>query len=322
MVRSDHNKFVFQLDWNLLRTFLVIVEENSISRAAARLMRGQPAVSLALQRLEQEMGCKLIERGKGSFRLTAAGRRLFEECDGIFSDVSRLRDVTMRASQNVSGNVTISLASHVITPILNDMLRVMHQTYPDITFEIKTATSHQVARSVLDRDASFGICLVNQRVHELEYTLFYREFFGFFCGKPHRLYGQTGLSISDIQYCDTVSFETDDLNDALRPIALLREKWGLVHRTVGKSSQLEEVRRMIECGLGIGALPLHVVERELRDGSLWRLPPYQDPPAIDIFLTRHPKKRMNRAEKACLDYLFQAVQDIPLAERTYHGSTE
>ncbi len=321
MPRNENDKFVFQLDWNLLRTFVVIAEESSISRAANRLMRGQPAVSLALQRLEHEMGCTLIERGKGSFRLTAAGRRLFEECDGIFTDVSRLRDVTKRASQNVSGNVTICLASHVISPILNDMLRVMNQTYRDITFVIQTATSHQVARSVLERDVSFGICLVNQRIHELKYTLFYREFFGFFCGKPHPLFGKSGLTLRDIQHCDTVSFETDDLNDALRPIALLREKWGMHHRTVGKSSQLEEVRRMIECGLGIGALPLHVVERELRDGHLWRLPPYQNPPAIDIFLTQHPKKRMNRAEMACLEYLHQAIQELPLTDRTYHGST-
>lgn len=322
MRQTPHDKFVFQLDWNLLRTFLVIAEENSISRAANRLMRGQPAVSLALKRLETEMGCRLIERGTGNFRLTSAGRRLLEECDSIFSDVARLRDVTKQAADVISGNVTISLASHVISPLFDDMLTEINATYPDVSFVIKTATSHEVAQSVFDRDASFGICLVNQRIPELEYTLFYREFFGFFCGPTHPLFGKTGLSITDIQYCDAVSFETDDLNDALRPIALLREKWGLVHRIVGRSSHLEEVRRMIQCGLGIGALPLHVVDRELRDGLLWRLPPYQDPPAIDIFLAVHPKKRMNRAETACLDHLRRAISEVPIAHRTYYGSTD
>ena len=60
-------KFAFRLDWNLLRSFMVIAEEGSITRAAHRLLRGQPSVSLALQRLEAELGCKLIDRGHGPF---------------------------------------------------------------------------------------------------------------------------------------------------------------------------------------------------------------------------------------------------------------
>ncbi len=83
-------KFAFRLDWNLLRSFMVIAEEGSITRAAHRLLRGQPSVSLALQRLEAELGCKLIDRGHGTFRLTAAGLQLQSECAEMFAGVVRL----------------------------------------------------------------------------------------------------------------------------------------------------------------------------------------------------------------------------------------
>jgi hypothetical protein len=59
-VYSD--KFVTNLDWNLLRTFVVIVEEGGITAAATRLLRRQPTLSAALGRLESQIGSRLIKR--------------------------------------------------------------------------------------------------------------------------------------------------------------------------------------------------------------------------------------------------------------------
>ena len=90
---SSSDNFITNLDWNLLRTFVVIAEEGSITSAAARLLRRQPTVSAALSRLEAQIGQRLIERGGGTFRLTAAGRELYRECAEIYSSVSRLKEV-------------------------------------------------------------------------------------------------------------------------------------------------------------------------------------------------------------------------------------
>ncbi len=46
---------------------------------------------------------------------------------------------------------------------------------------------------------------------------------------------------------------------------------------------------MIVSGLGIGPLPVHVVERDVRDGLLWRLPPYKKPAAVGIYMVTNPK---------------------------------
>lgn len=296
---------------------MVIVEEGSFTRAAHRLLRGQPSVSLALQRLESELNCRLIERGKGSFRLTAAGSTLYDECTDIFRNVSGLKEITTAASKEISGEISIHLASHVITPLLDDLLTETKGLYPNVTFNIKTATSATVTSAVLDRHASFGICLVNRKLTDLTYDVLYREFFSFYCGLPHPLFGRSGLTMEDLRDYDIVSFDTDDLNDALRPVALLRKQWDMAQRIVGRSSQLEEVRRMIQCGLGIGSLPIHVLERDVRDGLLWRLPPYEDPPEVDIFLVRNPKKKLNRAEQFFVTRLLDQIKTMPLALRTY-----
>lgn len=311
------SRFSAQLDWNLLRTFVVIVEAGSITAAAQRLLRGQPAVSLALKRLEDALGVRLIERGRGQFDLTEAGQALYRECAELYSGVARLLDLARAAEADISGQVTIHLASHVVTPLLDDLLACAHRAHPRIRFRLRTATSAEVARAVLDRSASFGICLVNRHHPDLEYGVLYREFFGFYCGPDHPLFGQTGLTLENLRGQRAVSFETDDLNDALRPVALLRRQSALDQTVVGRSSQLEEVRRMILCGLGIGALPVHVAARDEKDGLLWRLPPYIDPPAVDIHLVSNPRNRLNRAEALLLSELRQRIADLPLAARTY-----
>lgn len=310
-------KFVFQLDWNLLRTFLVIAEEQSITLAAHRLLRGQPSVSLALKRLETELGCRLVDRGHGAFRLTAAGRRLYTECSDMFSGVGRLPEAVREAVGEISGEIHILLASHVVTPLLDEQLMALSRDHPKIRFNIRIDTSVRVVQAVRERSASFGICLVNRRFQDVEYDLLYREYFGFYCGPSHPLFGRKNLTMSDLHDYPAVSFDTEDLNDALRPVALLRSKWGLDYDIVGRSSQLEEVRRMIECGLGIGSLPIHVMERDEAAGRLWRLPPYKDPPEVDIFLVTNPAKRLNRAEELMIAQLKRAIEQTPIAERTY-----
>lgn len=311
------SKFVFQLDWNLLRTFLVIAEEKSITRAAHRLLRGQPSVSLALKRLETEFGCRLVDRGYGTFRLTAAGRRLYAECSDVFGGVARLPELIRETEQEISGDVQILMASHVVTPLLDTQLTSISQAHPKIRFNIRIDTSMKVVQAVRERQVSFGICLVNRKFKDVVYQLLYREYFGFYCGPQHPLFGRRDLTMTDLRDYPAVSFDTDDINDALRPVALLRSKWGLDYDIVGRSSQLEEVRRMIQCGMGIGSLPIHVVERDVADGRLWRLPPYDDPPEVDIFFITNPDKRLNRAEDLMIRCMNEAIKATPLTERTY-----
>ena len=74
---------------------------------------------------------------------------------------------------------------------------------------------------------------------------------------------------------------------------------------------------MITCGLGVGPLPIHVVARDVRDGILWRLPPYQNPPKVDIHLVTNPTKRFNRAEARFVETLRSDLARIPFADRIY-----
>jgi DNA-binding transcriptional LysR family regulator len=317
MLKDAGDRLARELDWNLLRTFMIVVQEGSVTGAARRLYLRQPTVSSALKRLETRLGKRLIDRGPAQFQVTAAGEALYRECVEIYGSVARVAVLTREMEDEITGHVRISMASHVVSPVLNEVLATFHATHPTATYEIEVATSAEVTGAVLEKSASFGICLVHKQLPQLDYQVMYREYFGFFCGPAHPLFGRRGLTLEDLRGHASVSFKTDRLSDALRPVALLRAQHDLDERVVGYSSHLEEVRRMIVAGLGIGPLPIHVVQRDVRDGLLWRLPPYEDPPAIDIFLVWNPRCQHNRAEAALLADLRSAIETRPLSERTY-----
>lgn len=313
----DAPRLARELDWNLLRTFVVIAEASSITNAAERLRLKQPSVSSALKRLEERLGKKLVERSPGIYRLTETGRLLYREAVEVQGAITRIATAIRDVTDEVSGHVRIAMASHVVCPLFDRALRDFHQAHPRATLSIEILRSRDALAAVTGRQASLAVCLVHTRSARLEYRRLYREFFGLFCGPEHELFGRTGLAAEHLRGQRSVSFVTDQMDDALRPVAILRAAAGLDQRIVGTSANLEEVRRMILAGLGIGPLPIHVARPDIEAGRLWRLPPYESPPAIDVHVVWNPALRMNRAEAAFRDRLVDGIAQVPVEERTY-----
>jgi len=74
---------------------------------------------------------------------------------------------------------------------------------------------------------------------------------------------------------------------------------------------------MVIAGLGVGPLPVHVAARDVQDRQLWQVPPYDDLPAIDVYLVWNERATKNRAEENMLKGLHEAIDNTPMAARTY-----
>ena len=121
-------RLVWELDWNLLRTFVVIAEVKSITRAAERLNLKQPSVSNALRRLEDRVGRRLVERDATRFDLTEVGQLLYEQSVEVFGTISQLPQLVRGVSDDVTGHVTIAVASHVVSPIFDRARMEFHRS--------------------------------------------------------------------------------------------------------------------------------------------------------------------------------------------------
>ena len=117
--RRRELQFARNIDWNLLKLFYEIVQAQGLTGAAQELSRKQPAISLALRRLEERLNVVLCRRGPSGFELTDEGQVLAEVC---FRIMEQVREVPYRLSDlkaEVRGHVRVRLVSNLVTDELD-----------------------------------------------------------------------------------------------------------------------------------------------------------------------------------------------------------
>ncbi|MBR0779977.1 LysR family transcriptional regulator [Bradyrhizobium iriomotense] len=297
MSRSDAR--IQHLNWNLLRTFLVIVEERSITKAADRLFVRQPSVTAALQKLEETLGCQLIQRDSRRFVLTVQGEALRQECAEIFLRVERIGERLSTKEDDLTGQVRILTVTNLAVPQLDQALRQMRRRHPSITMRIDVANSQDIVRAIAQKQAPFGFCLLSKPLAGLDCKFVLREKFGIYCGASHPLYGRTDVSLEELRQEAFVAFTCGQHGGALEPMIALRDGAGLGTWTVGESPHLEEVRRLIAAGIGIGILPVDST-RPLGSDELRLIPALQDRLGADAYFLTNPDTELGAAERAFL----------------------
>ncbi|KAF0865600.1 LysR family transcriptional regulator [Pseudomonas sp. LD120] len=292
-----------RLDWNLLRTFRVIGQELSISRAAARLHLTQPAVSQALKRLEQQLGRQLIARRGPRFALTEVGEQIFALAGEIYGQMSQVSSVLEQPVDEVIGKVRLLIISRICNERFDDFLADFHRQHPRVDLEVEVMRSSDIVSALQEKTATLGLSLSRRPQPRLEQRLFLRQRYAFFCGKHHPLFGRRDVAEGDLQRENFVSFTSDQIGGMLSPLTIFRDQQGFSGRIVASSPSLEEVRRLVIAGFGIGGLPQHVVTADVDAGLLWRLPPHEGIADVDIHLLWNREQRMSRAEALFLGQL-------------------
>lgn len=300
-------RFAHNLDWNLLRTFVVVVEEGSITRAANRLLLQQPAVSMALKRLEQSVGHRLIDRSPGRFELTEAGERLHDLCQDIFTAIVRLPEAMETSGEDIAGHITIHSVSHAMNPAWDRAIADFFRLHPRVTVGVTVETTTDVIRSVERGVATLGLSdgIIPP---ELEKTPFCTERYALFCGHGHRLFGVPDVRLEDLRGEPYVSFLADVLGGPhMGPVTAVRAIGSFGQQVRALAFNVEEVLRLVVANAGIGMLPLHLTGPAVAAGDLWQLPPYDALPVAETFRITNPGSTLNPAERAFLAHM----ADVP-----------
>lgn len=297
-----------RLDWNLLRAFLVIGQEKSISRAAARLFLTQSAVSQSLKRLEEQLDCSLILRRGPRFDVSPAGEEVLRIAEEIYGNVARLSATLKNPEDDVAGKVRILTISKVQSALYDDFLVQFHRDHPRVELEVEVMGSSDIQSALSQRTATIGLGLCRFPQAKLERRRLLRQRYAFFCGKRHRLFGQRKLPLEALQSENFVSFTSDQVGGNLSPLTMFRDQQGFTGKIVASSSSFEEIRRLIIAGYGVGCLPEHLVDIDLHNGLIWRLPPAEGVVDVDVFLMWNREQRMSRAETVFLEAFQQVIE--------------
>ncbi len=138
------------MEIRVLRYFLTVVREQSITKAAEVLHITQPTLSRQLAQLEEEIGIKLFDRGSRKISLTNEGLLLRRRAEEILQLVDKTEKELIEQDEQIEGKITVGCGEIASVQLLPDLFDSFHKKYPLVSFDIYTATADNV-KEQMDR---------------------------------------------------------------------------------------------------------------------------------------------------------------------------
>jgi DNA-binding transcriptional LysR family regulator len=248
-----------------LRVFLAVANEKSFSRAAEKLGRTQPAVSLSIQRLEQSLGEKLIDRSAKELLLTDAGRIVLEYARRFDNLQGDLENALAELRDKSTGRLTIG-ANESSTLYLLGHIENFRRLYPRIKVQVRRSLSSQIPAELIDGGLELGILTYDPEDDRLVSRVIYTDHLSFVVSPQHRLADRAEVSIGEL------GAETFIAHNVVSPYRAMvirefhRHKAPL-HMDL-EMPTIEAIRKMVERNEGVAFLPRMCVEEELGHGLL------------------------------------------------------
>lgn len=138
------------MEIRVLRYFLTVVREESITKAAEVLHITQPTLSRQLSQMEEEIGVRLFDRGSRKISLTNEGLLLRRRAEEILQLVDKTEKELVEQEEQVEGKITIGCGEIASVGQLPPLISVFHERHPLVTFDLYTATADYV-KEQMDR---------------------------------------------------------------------------------------------------------------------------------------------------------------------------
>jgi DNA-binding transcriptional LysR family regulator len=281
-----------------LRVFLTVAGERSFSRAAEKLLRTQPAISLSIQRLESELGDQLIDRSAKDLLLTDAGRivldyaRRYENLQGDLENaLAELRDKS-------AGRLTIG-ANESSTLYLLDHIERYRRKYPRITVQVRRSLSSRIPTELIDGDLELGILGYDPEDDRVITRVIYTDHLAFIVSPEHRLAKRTEISIAELGDETFIAHNVVSPYRALVIREFQRAKVPL--RMDLEVPTVEAIRKMVQRNQGVAFLPRMVVEEEVRQGIVCEVRVKEMNVDRPIRLAYPARRAVSHAAQAFLD---------------------
>src|ERR1700735_818535 len=129
------------MDERRLRYFLAIVEEGSVTAAAARPHVAQPSLSQSLRGIERELGTELFDRVGRGLQLTSAGHALIGPARQALLALDAARSAGREIAAALAGELAIAARATLAADPLAEMVGRFRQAHPGVTVEIEEAES-------------------------------------------------------------------------------------------------------------------------------------------------------------------------------------
>jgi len=267
----------------------VVAKEGSFNRAAEKLSRTQPAITLAVKQLEAFIGLKLIERTTRSVSTTTEGENFLPIAERLVRDFDAAIHDLRATSERRSGHVSMAAIPSVATNLLPEIIKIFAAEFPGINLHLDDDSSRGVQHRVERNEVDFGIGSMWKPNKILEFTPLFADKLELICHREHEL-AQNTTAIAWAQL-DNVTFLDTGFTKTLR-----------ARHAVGESKfnfpNITTLIAMLRSNLGVSVLPSLAVPKSINDLVSRSLLPSE---SRNIFLITRKGWTLSPAAEAMID---------------------
>jgi DNA-binding transcriptional LysR family regulator len=280
------------------KVFLAVATEKSFSRAAEKLLRTQPAVSLAIQRLESQLGEKLIDRSGKELLLTDAGQTLVDFARR-FENLEREMEIALAELRDNSAGRLIVGANESTSLYVLRHIEKYRRLYPKVKVEVRRTLSSRIPTQLIDGDLELGVISYDPADERLTTRVIYTDHLSFVVSPEHRFAKRESVSITEL------GMETFVAHNVVSPYreVVLREfqRHRVTLNMDVEMPTVETIRLMVQRNEGVAFLPQMCVEQDVDRGLLAEVRVEELKVERMIRLAYPSKRALSHAARAFLD---------------------
>lgn len=136
-----------------LRYIVAVGRERHFGRAAEACFVSQPTLSVAVKKLEEELGVTLFERGPGEVSVTPAGQRIVEQAQRVLEESARIKEIAAAGRDPLAGPLRLG-AIYTIGPyLLPKLIPILRRSAPAMQLHIQENFTHRLAEALKSGEA-------------------------------------------------------------------------------------------------------------------------------------------------------------------------
>ena len=253
-----------------LEFFIKVIEEGSFSKAAERVFRTQPAVSIAIRRLEEEIGAPLFDRSQKTPMLTETGEVVYDYAQRIIALRDQVREAVAELHTLQRGRVRIGANESTSLYLLPHIILDYRERHPNVKVEIYRFVSDRLPREVLDRNIDFALMAFEPVDRDLEAFPVLKDELILILNPDHPLAGRDSVTIKEL---GNESFLAHNVKSASRVkvIEAFAERHTPLNITL-ELATVETIKRFVQLKIGLAFVPRMCVREELEQGKLASVP--------------------------------------------------
>lgn len=263
------------MNLNELRYAVAVAQMRNFRRAAEKCFVTQPALSLAIQKLEDELGVQLFERSRTEVTLTPIGVRIVEQAQRVLEEAARVPEIAKQGRDQLAGTLKLGVIYTVAPYLLPELIPVLHRKAPNMPLEVEENLTANLEQLLRNGRIDVAILALPFALPGIAILPLYDEPFTVVVPKEHAWARRSTINAEELASEKVLMLASGHCFS--NQVAEACPELHNAGREVLNGNSLETIRNMVASGLGITVLPASADAPRYRS-PLLKVIPFRSPP--------------------------------------------